>query len=227
MKYRVIAEYINPEQHAANNRRPLNLQLFADGDDTGDGDTGDGEESDGGEDQEGDDGEKGGEKKYTEEQVNRMIAKRLARERREQQRRKDEEAEAEKLKHMTEKERHDAEFEQMKKEIAAMRAEKNRADMTATAGDILREAGVPASSQLVSKLVSDTAEDTKKTVEDFVKMFNAAVDKRVKQVLRENGSSPKKGGNSGGDSWTREKIMAVKNPTERQRLIKDHMDLFS
>lgn len=227
MKYRVIAEYINPEQHAANNRRPLNLQLFADGDDTGDGDTGDGAESDGGEDQEGDDGEKGGEKKYTEEQVNRMIAKRLARERREQQRRKDEEAEAEKLKHMTEKERHDAEFEQMKKEIAAMRAEKNRADMTATAGDILREAGVPASSQLVSKLVSDTAEDTKKTVEDFVKMFNAAVDKRVKQVLRENGSSPKKGGNSGGDSWTREKIMAVKNPTERQRLIKDHMDLFS
>lgn len=227
MKNRVIAEYINPEQHAANNRRPLNLQLFADGDDTGDGDTGDGEESDGGEDREGDDGEKGGEKKYTEEQVNRMIAKRLARERREQQRRKDEEAEAEKLKHMTEKERHDAEFEQMKKEIAAMRAEKNRADMTATAGDILREAGVPASSQLVSKLVSDTAEDTKKTVEDFVKMFNAAVDKRVKQVLRENGSSPKKGGNSGGDSWTREKIMAVKNPTERQRLIKDHMDLFS
>ena len=108
-----------------------------------------------------------------------------------------------------------------------MRAEKNRADMTATAGDILREAGVPASSQLVSKLVSDTAEDTKKTVEDFVKMFNVVVDKRVKQVLRENGGSPKKGGNSGGDSWTREKIMAVKNPTERQRLIKDHMDLFS
>ena len=227
MKYRVIAEYINPEQHAADNRRPLNLQLFADGDDGDAGDTGDGEESDGGEDQEGDDGEKGGEKKYTEEQVNRMIAKRLARERREQQRRKDEEAEAEKLKHMTEKERHDAEFEQMKKEIAAMRAEKNRADMTATAGDILREAGVPASSQLVSKLVSDTAEDTKKTVEDFVKMFNAAVDKRVKQVLRDNGSSPKKSGNSGGDSWTREKIMAVKNPTERQQLIKDHMNLFS
>lgn len=226
MKYRVIAEYINPEQHAANNRRPLNLQLFADGDDGDAGDTGDGEESDGGDDKQ-DDQQDGGEKKYTEEQVNRMIAKRLARERREAERRKNEEAEAEKLKHMTEKERHDAEFEQMKKEIAAMRAEKNRADMTATAGDILREAGVPASSQLVSKLVSDTAEDTKKTVEDFVKMFNAAVDKRVKQVLRENGSSPKKGGNSGGDSWTREKIMAVKNPTERQRLIKDHMDLFS
>ena len=28
------------------------------------------------------------------------------------------------------------------------------------------------------------------------------------------------------DGWTKEKILAVKNMTERQRLIKEHMDLF-
>ena len=28
------------------------------------------------------------------------------------------------------------------------------------------------------------------------------------------------------DGWTKEKIFAVKNMTERQRLIKEHMDLF-
>jgi len=29
-----------------------------------------------------------------------------------------------------------------------------------------------------------------------------------------------------GDGWTKEKILAVKGMTERQRLIKEHMDLF-
>ena len=32
--------------------------------------------------------------------------------------------------------------------------------------------------------------------------------------------------NGGGDGWTKEKIMAVKDQRKRQALIKEHMDLF-
>lgn len=227
MKNRVIHAELNREQtRALHGRLPLNLQLFADGDDDG---ADDSSEDDGAnDDADDDDGEEDKpEKKYTEADVDKIVKDRLARERKAAERKARQQAEAEKLKSMTEKERHDAEFEQMKAEIAAMRAEKNRADMTATAGDILREAGVPAPSILVSKLVSDTAEDTKKTVEAFVKLFNEAVNKRVKEVMKASGSSPKrKGGSSGSDEWTKEKIYEVKDPIKRQQLIKEHWDLF-
>ncbi len=227
MKNRVIHAELNREQtRALHGRLPLNLQLFAD--DGGDnGDDGDDGGDDGDEDGDEDGEEDKPEKKYTEADVDKIVKDRLARERKAAERKARQQAEAEKLKSMTEKERHDAEFEQMKAEIAAMRAEKNRADMTATAGDILREAGIPAPSILVSKLVSDTAEDTKKTVEAFVKLFNEAVNKGVKAAMKATGSSPKrKGGSSDSGEWTKEKIYEVKDPIKRQQLIKEHWELF-
>lgn len=224
MKNRVIHAELNREQtRALHGRLPLNLQLFADGDDDG---ADDSSEDDGADDDvDDDDGEEDKpEKKYTEEQVNRMIAKRLARERRDAEKKAKQQAEAEKLKNMSEKERHDAEFEQMKKELAELKGEKQRADMTATASDILKDAGVNVSSKLVSHLIADTADETKANVDEFVKLFNDAVNKGVKAAMKAAGSSPKKQG--GGGTLTKEDIMKVKNISERQRLIKENMNLF-
>ena len=227
MKNRVIHAELNREQtRALHGRLPLNLQLFAD--DGGDGgDDGDDGGDDGDEDGDEDGEEDKPEKKYTDADIDRIVAQRLARERKAAEKKAKQQAEAEKLKNMSEKERHDAEFEQMKKELAELKGEKQRADMTATASDILKEAGINISSKLVAYMVRDTAEETKNNVDEFVKLFNAEVNKGVKAAMKAAGSSPKrKGGSSDSGEWTKEKIYEVKDPIKRQQLIKEHWELF-
>lgn len=197
----------------------FDLQLFADegGDDGSGGDEGDG-------DGEGDDDEGGEpEKKYTDADIDRIVKERLARERKAAEKKAKEKAEAEKLRTMTAAEKRDAEFEQMKKELAELKAEKQNADMLSTASDILKDAGINVSSKLVGHLIADTADETKANVDEFVKLYNDAVNKGVKAAMKANGSNPKRGG---GSTLTKEEIMKTKNPTERQRLIKENMHLF-
>lgn len=197
----------------------FDLQLFADegGDDGSGGDEGDG-------DGKGDDDEGGEpEKKYTDADIDRIVKERLARERKAAEKKAKEKAEAEKLRTMTAAEKRDAEFEQMKKELAELKAEKQNADMLSTASDILKDAGINVSSKLVGHLIADTADETKANVDEFVKLYNDAVNKGVKAAMKANGSNPKRGG---GSTLTKEEIMKTKNPTERQRLIKENMHLF-
>lgn len=197
----------------------FDLQLFADegGDDVSGGDEGDG-------DGEGDDDEGGEpEKKYTDADIDRIVKERLARERKAVEKKAKEKAEAEKLRTMTAAEKRDAEFEQMKKELAELKAEKQNADMLSTASDILKDAGINVSSKLVGHLIADTADETKANVDEFVRLYNEAVNKGVKAAMKANGSNPKRGG---GSTLTKEEIMKTKNPTERQRLIKENMHLF-
>ena len=197
----------------------FDLQLFADegGDDGSGGDEGDG-------DGEGDDDEGSEpEKKYTDADIDKIVKERLARERKAAEKKARQQAEAEKLKNMTAAEKRDAEFEQMKKELAELKAEKQNADMLSTASDILKDAGINVSSKLVGHLIADTADETKANVDEFVKLYNEAVNKGVKAAMKANGSNPKRGV---GSTLTKEEIMKTKNPTERQRLIKENMHLF-
>lgn len=201
-------------------RIPFNLQLFAeDGADGGD------DGSDDGDDGSDDDDDKGGEpeKKYTDADIDKIVKERLARERKAAEKKARQQAEAEKLKNMTAAEKRDAEFEQMKKELAELKAEKQNADMLSTASDILKDAGIVVSSKLVGHLIAETADETKANVDEFVKLYNDAVNKGVKAAMKASGSNPKKGGTS---TLTREEIMKVKNPSERQKLIKENMHLF-
>ena len=229
MMNRIITAQMNREQYRRHSRSgallPINLQLFAD--DGDDGDDGD-EEGSGGNDDDGDDDDKGGEdeKKYTQADIDRIVKQRLAKAAKAAEKKSREAAEAEKLKNMSAEEKRDKEIADMKAELAALKAEKQNADMISTASDILKDAGINVSSKLVGKLIADTAEETKSNVDEFVKLFNDAVNKGVKAAMKQNGSSPKKKGDGDG-GWTKEKIMAVKNPTERQKLIKDHMNLFT
>lgn len=202
-------------------RIPFNLQLFAeDGGDGGDGGSDDGDDgSDDGDDDRSDEPEK----KYTDADIDKIVKERLARERKAAEKKARQQAEAEKLKNMTAAEKRDAEFEQMKKELAELKAEKQNADMLSTASDILKDAGINVSSKLVGHLIAETADETKANVDEFVKLYNDAVNKGVKAAMKASGSNPKKGGTS---TLTREEIMKVKNPAERQKLIKENMHLF-
>lgn len=202
-------------------RIPFNLQLFAeDGGDSGDDGSDDGDDgSDDGDDDKGDEPEK----KYTDADIDKIVKERLARERKAAEKKARQQAEAEKLKNMTAAEKRDAEFEQMKARLASLEAEKNQAEMLSTASDILKDAGIVVSSKLVGHLIAETADETKANVDEFVKLYNDAVNKGVKAAMKASGSNPKKGGTS---TLTREEIMKVKNPTERQKLIKENMHLF-
>lgn len=224
MKNRVIHAELNREQaRALHGRLPFNLQLFAD--DGGDnGDDGDDGGDDGDEDGDDDGEEDKPEKKYTDADVDRMVKQRLARERKAAEKKAKEAAEAEKLKRMTAAEKRDAEFEQMKRELAELKGEKQKSEMLSTASDILKDAGVNVSSKLVSHLIAETADETKANVDEFVKLFNDAVNKGVKAAMKAAGNSPKKQG--GGGTLTKEDIMKVKDISERQRLIKENMSLF-
>lgn len=202
-------------------RIPFNLQLFAeDGANSGDDGSDDGDDgSDDGDD------DKGGEpeKKYTDADIDKIVKDRLARERKAAEKKARQQAEAEKLKNMTAAEKRDAEFEEMKARLASLEAEKNQAEMLSTASDILKDAGIVVSSKLVGHLIAETADETKANVDEFVKLYNDAVNKGVKAAMKASGSNPKKGGTS---TLTKEDIMKVKNPSERQKLIKENMHLF-
>ena len=203
-----------------NHRIPFNLQLFAeDGADGGDDGSDDGDDGSDDDDDKGDEPEK----KYTDADIDKIVKERLARERKAAEKKARQQAEAEKLKNMTVAEKRDAEFEQMKKELAELKAEKQNADMLSTASDILKDAGINVSSKLVGHLIAETADETKANVDEFVKLYNDAVNKGVKAAMKASGSSPKKSGSS---TLTREEIMKVKNPVERQKLIKENMHLF-
>ena len=225
MMNRIVSRMINRQQERSWKRGhagiAFDLQLFADeggddgedGSDDGDDGTGDGEEDSGSEP----------EKKYTDADIDKIVKERLARERKAAEKKARQQAEAEKLKNMTAAEKRDAEFEQMKKELAELKAEKQNADMLSTASDILKDAGINVSSKLVGHLIADTADETKANVDEFVKLYNDAVNKGVKAAMKVNGSNPKR---DRGSTLTKEEIMKTKNPTERQRLIKENMHLF-
>lgn len=220
MKNRVIQEELNE-------RLTFNLQLFADdgGDDGADEGADDGGDEDDVDDDEGEEDKP--EKKYTDADVDRLVKQRLARERKAAEKKARQQAEAEKLKSMTAAEKRDAEFEQMKARLASLEAEKNQAEMLSTASDILKDAGINVSSKLVAHLIAETADETKANVDEFVKLYNDAVNKGVKAAMKAAGSSPKrKGGSSASDEWTKEKIYEVKDPIKRQQLIKEHWELF-
>ena len=88
---------------------------------------------------------------------------------------------------------------------------------------MLEEEGINIPDELLGHLVSENAENTKAAVETFSKMYKAAVQAAVKDALKGN---PPKAGTGGKATMTKEQILAVKNPSERQRLIAENITLF-
>lgn len=132
-------------------------------------------------------------------------------------------SEAEKLAKMTNEEKAAYRMSQMEKELNAFKEKDTLAEMSKTARKMLAEEEINIPDEILAHLVSTDAEDTKNTVQAFAKLFKDAVQDAVKDKLKGN---PPKRGTGGKGSVTRDQILAIKNPSERQRMIAEHMDLF-
>lgn len=194
---------------------PWNLQLFADEGDSGSENTGN---NDSGSDQSNEsnkDPNKDSNKKYTDADVNRIIDKKFA----EWQKKQDEAA---KLKDMTDQQKAEHERDELKKQIAELQKAQSQEAMMKQVRVMLRDAKINVGDELVAPLCAEDAETTKAAVEGFVKAFNEAVQDAVKKALK--GNTPKVGATA--PTMTKAEIMAVKNPQERQRLIRENWQLF-
>lgn len=163
------------------------------------------------------------EKKYTDEDVDRIInqkfAQRFSEWEKKQSKAKDE---AEKLAGMNAEQKEKYENEQLKKQVQELLRKDALGKMATVARGMLGEKNISVSDDLIEMLISDDAEKTKSSVDSFITAFQSAVEKAVKDALK--GNPPKK--TSEPASITKEQIMKVKDPLERQKLINEHMDLF-
>lgn len=164
---------------------------------------------------------KQGEKKYTDEDVNNIINRKFAEWEKKQQKALEKKSEAEKLESMNAQQREAHERKELEKKIEELMKKDALSQMAKSARGMLQEKGINASDQLLSMLISEDADTTKASVDSFISLFQAEVGKAVKEALK--GETPRTGGASG---MTKEQIMAVTNRAERQRLIKENINLF-
>lgn len=196
-----------------NDRLPFCLQLFADGTSG----KNEGAQSTNTQSTEGQD--KSSEKKYSDKDLDAILDKRFARWKADQEKEK---AEAKRLADMNAQERAEAERDKVQKELDELKAKNAIAEMTNEARKMCTEHNINVGDDLLSVLVNQDADKTKKAVDSFVKMFEQEVEKAVKEKLKGNG--PKRGGSNKG--VTRESILNIADPMERQRMIVENMDLF-
>ena len=210
----------------------MNLQLFAEGDGANGDDAGEGSDSKDGQNTEGnknkpdssagsgpdlDDDKKA---KYTDEDVDRLINKKFAKWKEEQQKAVEE---AKKLATMDAQQKAEYERDQLQAKVDELLKKNALSEMTRVARKILSEKQINVSDELLSRLVSADAEETKKAVESFVSLFDAAVEKAVKEKLK--GEPPKAG--KAKSTMTKEEIMKIKDSTARKKAIAENMDLFT
>lgn len=158
--------------------------------------------------------------KYTDADVDKIISKKFA----EWTKKKESEInEATRLAQMSESEKAEHEKNKMQKQLNELLAEKSKAEMTKTARSILTEKGINIGDDLLSILVGADAEQTKKAIDDFVKLYEDEIQKRVKETLKS--ASPRKN-TSSNSQITKDDIMKIKDRKERQRLINENMSLF-
>lgn len=134
----------------------------------------------------------------------------------------EEASEAEKLKNMTKEQKAEYRAQQLEKELNELKRKAARSEMTNTARKMLSEEGVNIPDELLSNIVFDEAEKTQSSVAAFTTLYKAAVQEGVKAALK--GGNPKKG--SGSKTMTKDQILAVKDPAERQKLIAENIELF-
>lgn len=130
-------------------------------------------------------------------------------------------SETEKLAKMSKEEKALYKAQQLEKELADLKRKNAVSEMTSTARKMLAEDSIVVADELLNNIVYEDAEKTKESVEAFKRMYKAAVQDGIKKQL--TGRAPSKGSSN---SITKEQILEVKDPAERQRLIAENMSLF-
>lgn len=162
------------------------------------------------------------EKKYTDEDVDKIINQKYAKLKADAEKEVEQaKKEAEKLANMNAKEKLEHEKKKLEEELETLRREKNRSEMKDVAVNMLGEKNITLSNDLVNILVTDEAEATKDNVENFIEIFNTAVDKEVTERLKS--PTPKR---MGGGKMTKKDILDIKDPILRRQKIAENLELF-
>lgn len=203
--------------------RLMNLRMFDDGD------SGDDGGDDGSDEGSGD----GDDKDDVQEKINAAVAaavkkqdeiwekkfkERMAKE-------KQKSSEAERLAAMSESEKVNARIKALEDENAAMKAAAAKNEMATQVRSLLTDKGIVITSDvIIDSLIGADAEKTSEAVTAFAAEFEKAVNARVKEALKSK--TPKGGSAAGAKGMTREEIMKIKNPLERQKMIAAHPEAF-
>lgn len=198
------------------------LQFFAEGDPAGDptphgGGTPPGDGTPPGGPKDGD--PKPGEPKYTDKDLDEILNKKFAKWQEQKQKDIDE---AKKLAEMGAAQKAEYERDKLKEELDGYKKKNAMSEMTKTARKMLTDNGITISDDLISVIIADDADNTKAAIDAFSTAFNAAVEDAVKERLK--GNTPQKGSKS--KTMTKDQIMEIKDPVERQRLINENRDVF-
>ena len=158
--------------------------------------------------------------KYSDADVDRIVQSKLAKEREKQQKAIDE---AQKLAEMNAQQKVEYERDQLKAQLDSLQAEVNKSNMLSTARTMIAEAGISSvNDDLVSVLVTGDAETTQANVEAFIKNYQASVQAEVAKAVA--GNTPSTGGVA---QMTKADILNIKNTAERQKAIRDNIELFT
>lgn len=159
------------------------------------------------------------EKKYSDADLDKIIGQKFAKWQKDQEKAV---SEAKRLAAMTEQEKAEHERDEIKKELEALKRANNMAEMGKQARKMLSDDGITIPDDLVDMVIAEDADKTKTRVQTFSRLFKAAVQDAVKDTLK--GRAP--GTSTSPGTPTKEQIMAIKDRTERQQMIRKYRDLF-
>nr|DAY29909.1 MAG TPA: Major capsid protein [Caudoviricetes sp.] len=157
--------------------------------------------------------------KYTDADVDEIVSKRLAKWEKQQAAKVEEAA---KLAEMNAQQKAEYERDKVQKELDEYKRRDTVNAMVAESRRQLSEQGITVSDDILARLVGETAEETKASVDAFSTAFTAAVEDAVKKQLA--GKAPAAG--VAAKTMTKEEILAIKDPIARQAAIRDNIGLF-
>lgn len=157
--------------------------------------------------------------KYTDADVDEIVSKRLAKWEKQQAAKVEEAA---KLAEMNAQQKAEYERDKVQKELDEYKRRDTVNAMVAESRRQLSEQGIAISDDILARLVGETAEETKASVDAFSTAFTAAVEDAVKKQLA--GKAPAAGVAT--KTMTKEEILAIKDPIARQAAIRDNIGLF-
>nr|DAY05620.1 MAG TPA: Major capsid protein [Caudoviricetes sp.] len=157
--------------------------------------------------------------KYTDADVDEIVSKRLAKWEKQQAAKVEEAA---KLAEMNAQQKAEYERDKVQKELDEYKRRDTVNAMVAESRRQLSEQGIAVSDDILTRLVGETAEETKASVDAFSTAFTAAVEDAVKKQLA--GKAPAAGVAT--KTMTKEEILGIKDPIARQAAIRDNIGLF-
>lgn len=168
--------------------------------------------------------EETGEKKYTDDDVDEIVKKRLSRAQKKFEKEQQEKVdEAKKLAKMNADQKKEYQLDKMQKEAEEAKTKLARYEMRDTASAMFSDKGITASAEALDLVTTSEAESTQANVEKMIKVVQSMREQITKELTK--GSTPRISGQ--GSTITREDIMKISDPVERQQKIQENLNLFS